>query len=258
MGLLARIWRIIKGWFTIAVEKAEDPEVILAEAQEAMRRSLEKAKESAVAAIQQRNLLRAMLQQQENRAAELEALARQALRSGKEETARQLLVERGAYLQQIESLRAQLEQAEQAAEAAKASIQRFEQEVRQKYAQRLATVARWKQAKIQEQLNRALSQIGMESHDEAFRRAEERVQALEAQAQARLELAQSGVTQEIEQLRASVRNTAAEEELARLKAEMGLATSAATSDVEATLEQMKAETTAEASEQQTVRRNIEV
>src|SRR5437764_11725041 len=61
MGIFGRIWRVIKGWLLIGVEKAEDPEVILAEAQESMRRELAKAKENAVVAIAQRNQLRQML-----------------------------------------------------------------------------------------------------------------------------------------------------------------------------------------------------
>ena len=40
VGLFGRIWRVIKGWLLIGVEKAEDPEVILTEAKEAMEREL--------------------------------------------------------------------------------------------------------------------------------------------------------------------------------------------------------------------------
>src|SRR5688572_30516940 len=97
MGLFGRIWRLIKGWMLIGVEKAEDPEVILAEAQDSMRRELEKAKENAVQAIAARNQLRSVLQEQQNVCASLEAKARTALRSGDEELARQLLVEKGTY-----------------------------------------------------------------------------------------------------------------------------------------------------------------
>src|SRR6476661_6341926 len=56
VGLFSRIWRVIKGWLLIGVEKAEDPEIILTEAKEAMDRELAKAKEAAVTAIGQRNL----------------------------------------------------------------------------------------------------------------------------------------------------------------------------------------------------------
>ena len=50
MGIFGRMWRVIKGWLNIGVEKLEDPQVILAEAQESMRVELAKAKESAVQA----------------------------------------------------------------------------------------------------------------------------------------------------------------------------------------------------------------
>ena len=43
MGIFGRIWRVIKGWLLIGVEKAEDPEVVLAEAHESMRREMDKA-----------------------------------------------------------------------------------------------------------------------------------------------------------------------------------------------------------------------
>ena len=89
MGIFGRLWRLIKGWLLIGVEKAEDPEVILAEAQDSMRRELEKAKEQAVQAIAARNQLRQTLQDMQNRAAGLEAKARAALKVGDEELARQ-------------------------------------------------------------------------------------------------------------------------------------------------------------------------
>ncbi|HEU4754052.1 MAG TPA: PspA/IM30 family protein, partial [Armatimonadota bacterium] len=178
MGIFARMWRLIKGWLLIGVEKAEDPEVILTEAQESMRRELEKAKENAVQAIAARNQLRGVLQDQSNQAAALESKARAALKVGDEELARQLLIEKSTYDQNIENLKGQLEQAEQAAAAVKENIKRMEAHVRQRAAQRLALVAGWKQAKIQEQLNKALSGISLEGHDQAFNRAEERIREL--------------------------------------------------------------------------------
>src|SRR3569833_2308702 len=105
MGLFSRIVRMIKGWLLIGVEKAEDPEVILAEAQDAMKRELEKAKENAVQAIAARNQLRGVLQDQLNIAANLESKARAALKAGEEDLARQILVEKGAYDSNIENLK---------------------------------------------------------------------------------------------------------------------------------------------------------
>jgi phage shock protein A len=210
MGLFSRIIRLIKGWLLIGVEKAEDPEVILAEAQDAMRRELEKAKENAVQAIAARNRLRQVLQDQQNEAAQLEAKARAALRAGQEDLARQLLVEKSTYDKNIEGLQVQLEQAEQAAEAVKQSIKTMEARVRQRTAQRLALVAGWKQAKIQEQISKA------------FSRAEERIRELQAKADARNELAGGSLAQRMAALDNVMVSHAADEALARLKQEEGL------------------------------------
>jgi phage shock protein A len=222
MGLFSRIIRLIKGWLLIGVEKAEDPEVILAEAQDAMRRELEKAKENAVQAIAARNRLRQVLQDQQNEAAQLEAKARAALRAGQEDLARQLLVEKSTYDKNIEGLQVQLEQAEQAAEAVKQSIKTMEARVRQRTAQRLALVAGWKQAKIQEQISKALSGISLEGHDQAFSRAEERIRELQAKADARNELAGGSLAQRMAALDNVMVSHEADEALARLKQEEGL------------------------------------
>src|SRR5689334_24942054 len=146
MGIFGRIWRLIKGWLLIGVEKAEDPEVILAEAQESMRRELEKAKEQAVQAIAARNQLRGVLQDQQNQAAALETRARTALGAGQEDLARQMLMEKATLDENVGRLTAQLEQADAAAETIKANIKKMEAHVRQRAAQRLALTTSWKQA----------------------------------------------------------------------------------------------------------------
>ncbi|MFN3652184.1 MAG: PspA/IM30 family protein [Armatimonadota bacterium] len=242
MGIFGRMWRVIKGWLLIGVERAEDPEVILTEAQESMRRELEKAKESAVQAIAARNQLRNVLQDQENRAAGLEQKARAALQIGDEDLARQLLVEKATFDTNIETLRAQLVDAERSAEAVKDHIQKMEAHVRQRAAQRLALTAGWKQAKIQEQLNKALSGISLDSQDQAFNRAEERIREVRARAEARTELGGGGLNQKLAHLENVVAGQKADSQLAALKADMGLAAPKAADDP---LARLKAEIAAE-------------
>jgi phage shock protein A len=222
MGLFGRIWRTIRGWLLIGVERVEDPEVILAEAHDSMRRELDKARENAVKAIAARNQLRGVLQDQEKQAESLEAKARAALRAGEEDLARQLLVEKASYDQNIESLRGQLDQAEQHADSVKQNIKTMEAHVRQRAAQRLALVAGWKQAKIQEQLNKALADVNVDTYDSAFNRAEERIRQVKAHADARVELAEGGLQQKISRLENVVAGEKATAQLEQMKAEMGL------------------------------------
>jgi phage shock protein A len=237
VGLFSRIWRIIKGWLLIGVERAEDPEVILTEAKEAMERELAKAKEAAVQAIGQRNLLRGMLADQEKRLRELDAQARAALKAGDEGLARQILVEKANIQKTVESLNVQLTNAEQAAVSVKESIKALEEQVRQRAAERLALIAGWKQAQIQESLNKALSGIDMSSHTQAFEKASEKIKELQARADARVEVASTDLNSKLAQLKTNVASQEAEDELQALKAEMGLLPPAQTQTTETQEEQ---------------------
>ncbi|MBM3458385.1 MAG: PspA/IM30 family protein [Armatimonadetes bacterium] len=246
MGIFGRIWRLVKGWLLIGVEKAEDPEVILAEAQEAMRREVEKAKESAVQAIAARNQLRNVLQDQVNQANALEAKARAAVKLGDDNLARQLLMEKANLDKSIEGLRAQLVQAEAASEAVKTSIKQMEAQLRQRTAQRLALVAGWKQAKIQESLQKALDGISLESQSEAFTRAEDRIRQLQAQSNARIELAAGNMNAQMQKLEDVVIADQVDAQLAALKAENSPLPSTTTVDP---LARLKAEMAGQAAPQ---------
>lgn len=222
MGLFSRIWRVIRGWLLLGVEKAEDPEIILTEAKEAMERELARAKESAVTAIAQRNRLRQMLDDEGNRVKELEAQARAAVRAGDDELARALLVEKANHDKTVESLSGQLAAAEQSAAAVKESIRALEAQVREKAAERLRLIAGWKQAQIQEQLNKALSGVSLEGNMQAFERASTKIQELQAKAEARLEVGQTDLNTRVQKLQSTVASQQADDQLQSLKQEMGL------------------------------------
>jgi phage shock protein A len=226
VGVFGRIWRVIKGWLLLGVEKAEDPEVILTEAKEAMDRELAKAKENAVAAIGARNQLRNLLQVQQDKATQLDAAARTALKQGNEDLARQLLIEKGNLDNTVTSLKGQLDQAEQTATQVKEQIRGLEGQVRQRAAERLALIAGWKQAKIQEQLNKALPGISFDGQDSQFERARNRVQEAKAKADARGELNSTSIDRQLAALNNTQAATQADVALEQMKAEMGLAPAA--------------------------------
>jgi len=222
VGLFSRIWRVIRGWLLLGVEKAEDPEIVLTEAKEAMERELAKAKESAVTAIAQRNRLRQMLADEQKQLADLEAKARAAVRAGDDELARALLVEKANHDKTVESLGTQLAAAEQSAASVKESIRALEAQVRERAAERLRLIAGWKQAQIQEQLNKALSGVSFDDHVQAFERASTKIQELQAKADARLEVGQSDLTTRLSKLQTTVVQQQADDQLQALKQEMGM------------------------------------
>jgi phage shock protein A len=216
------LWRVIRGWLLLGVEKAEDPEIVLTEAKEAMERELAKAKEAAVTAIAQRNRLRQMLDDETKKVGELEAQARAAVRAGDDEMARALLVEKGNHDKTVESLTGQLAAAEQSAASVKESIRALEAQVRERAAERLRLIAGWKQAQIQEQLNKALSGVSIEGNIQAFERASTKIQELQARADARLEVGETNLQGRLAKLQTTVAQQQADDQLQALKQEMGM------------------------------------
>src|SRR5439155_6189932 len=220
VGLFSRMWRVIRSWLLLGVEKAEDPEIVLTEAKEAMERELSKAKDSAVTAIAQRNRLRQMMADEQKQVTEKEAQARAAVRAGDDELARALLVEKANHDKSVESLSAQLAAAEQSAASVKESIRALEAQVRERAAERLRLIAGWKQAQIQEQLNKALSGVSIEGNMQAFERASNKIQELQAKAEARLEVGQTDLTSRLTKLQSTVATQEADNQLQALKQEM--------------------------------------
>ena len=222
MGLFSRLWRVVRGWLLLGVEKAEDPEIVLTEAKEAMERELAKAKEAAVTAIAQRNRLRQMLDDERQRVGQLEAQARAAVRAGDDELARALLVEKANHDKSVESLTGQLAAAEQSAASVKESIRALEAQVRERAAERLRLIAGWKQAQIQEQLNKALSGVDIQGNIQAFERASGKIQELQARADARMEVGESDLKSRLAKLQTGVAQQQADDQLQSLKQEMGM------------------------------------
>src|SRR5439155_9962864 len=156
------------------------------------------------------------------RVGELEAQARAAVRAGDDELARALLVEKANHDKTVEGLTGQLASAEQSASAVKESIRALEAQVRERAAERLRLIAGWKQAQIQEQLNKALSGVSIEGNIQAFERASNKIQELQAKADARLEVGQTDLNSRLSKLQSTVNSQQAEDQLQALKQEMGM------------------------------------
>jgi phage shock protein A len=187
-----------------------------------MERELAKAKEAAVTAIAQRNRLRQMMDDENKRVLELEAQARAAVRAGDDELARALLVEKANHDKTVESLTGQLAAAEQSAASVKESIRALEAQVRERAAERLRLIAGWKQAQIQEQLNKALSGVDIQGNIQAFERASSKIQELQARADARMEVGESDLKTRLTKLQTGVAQQQADDQLQALKQEMGM------------------------------------
>jgi hypothetical protein len=178
MELITRTRQVLKRLRFMSRGREEDLAIILREARKSMERQMSKLKANAMFVLWRRNRLQDRLEAREKRipvpvrdwidgeiAERLEAREK---RPGDPEP------EQDSAGREIAELRRMLEEAEHAADAAKDSIRALEAQVRERASERLARVG-WKQARINEELNRALSEISMWREERDFERARERL-----------------------------------------------------------------------------------
>jgi len=219
---LARFWRYLVAWVTGKVEQLEDPEVLLDQARREMQQTLARNRERAIQAITQKNMLQAEVEKLERTVRDLERKAELALQQGKRDLALQIIREKKAQEGALETMRASLQQAIETVESIKLAIRRQEEEVRVKTAQALAMKARWKQAQIQNAINKALEGISIENIESSWAAAEQRIQRAEAEAAARQEMAAQSLQGRLAALQDAQIDHEAEEELAKIEQRLGL------------------------------------
>jgi phage shock protein A len=235
-----------------------------------MRENLAANRQRAITAITQKNNLKALLDEQEKRIAQLEAQAEMALKNGDRDLARRVLREKLTFQETLVGTRGSYDQAVQASEAIKIAIRRQEETVRQRTAEALAKKAQWKQAQIQIEIDKALNGLTFEDESSAWERAGEKIRTAQSEASARAELSQASIQAKIADLQDDAVDAQAEKAVQELEqrlaggtaqpAQQVTAEAASSSDVEKELAELEsklgtaetpAETPAEAPAEET-------
>lgn len=219
---MGRFFRWLKALFNRAMDKVEDPDMMLDQARRDMSEALVANREKAVQAITQKNRLQNMLEEAKKKSAQLEQQATMALKAGNRDLARSFVRERTTNDQIIAQLQASYDQAVQAVEAVKVAIKRQEEEVRKKTAEALAMKAQWKQAQIQNSITKALEGLTFENQFEGFGAAKERIQEAQAEVSARNEMMAESIQGKVMAMQDQAIDMEAEEELQKLEAKLGL------------------------------------
>jgi phage shock protein A len=221
--MFKRFWLVLRSWFGAGIEKLEDPELLLQQAQEEMRTMHAKNRERAVQAITQKNNLQAQVDETQKRVDALQVKAELALKRGDRDLALQILKEKQSYDQTLQMTRVHLESAIQTSEQVKEAIKREDEKIRQKTAEALALKAQWKNSQIQIAMNKALEGIqGIDDTDQAFGRAAAKIKNANSEMLARTELGKGNVQSRLDALDVAEGDLAAQSELEALETKLGL------------------------------------
>ena len=226
--MFKRFWNYIKSLMSGGLDKLENPELLLEQAQTEMREVQAKNRQRAVEAVTAKNNLQQQVNDTQSRVDNLGNKAELALKRGDRDLALQLLKEKQSFDQSLQTMKVQLERAIEMSEQVKVAIQREEEKIRQKTAEALALKSEWKNNQIQIAMNKAFEGLqGMDGVDSSFDRARGKIRNSTSEAMARNEISSGRVESKIAALEASEGDIAAENELAALEAKLGMSSAPA-------------------------------
>lgn len=219
---MRRFFAWLKALFNRAMDRVEDPDIMLDQARRDMQAALIANKEKAVQAITQKNRLQTLLEEHRQKGEQLESQATMALKQGNRDLAAQFMREKINNDSLITGLQTSYEQAAATVEQVKLALKRQEEEVRKKTAEALAMKAQWKNAQIQNSIAKALEGLTFENQFESFGAAAEKIKMAQSEASARQELYSESLHGKVMQMQDKAKDYEAEAALEKLEERLGL------------------------------------
>ncbi|MGQ9707078.1 MAG: PspA/IM30 family protein [bacterium] len=224
MGIIDRIKTIIKANINDLLSKAEDPELILNQLIEDMRGTYKEARAQTTVAFADENMLKAKYEKEKKEVSHWQERAELALRSGREDLAREALARKLEHERLMVEYEVQYTKQHTATEALINGLKALEQKIEEAKRKKDLLIAKAKRAEAARTINTTLADMGDESAFEAFERMEERVEKIEATAVAEGKMAElEASTQKLEEEFAKLGHSDVDTELKALKAKLGLA-----------------------------------
>ena len=225
MGIFSRLGTLIKSNINDLISKAEDPEKMLSQVLLEMQQQLVEAKKAVAVAIADEKKLQKQYTAETDKSKEWERKAMVAVRAGDDNLARQALSRK----QEHETIAQQFQQQwiaqKQAVEKLKDALRLLNNKIEEAKRKKNILIARKKRAEAQQQIANTMQGLGDTSAFDTFDRMAERIQLMEAEAEAGAELAGelSGDTLESKFLQLERGAGGSEDDaLSELKAKMGL------------------------------------
>ncbi len=228
MGIFGRLGTLLKANINDMISKAEDPQKILNQLILDMQEQLLESKKQVAVAIADEKRLKKQLDQQITLAKEWERKAMLAVRAGNDELARQALQRKQEHDNMAAEFQKQWEGQAAATQQLRTILMQLNNKIEEAKRKKNLLIARAKRAEAQQKIQATLHGLSENSAFDAFDRMSEKVDRMEAEAEAQQELAVHMSGDNLERDFANLEATAGTDDaLAALKAKMGIAVPAA-------------------------------
>lgn len=223
--MFKRLWRIIKGWANGLLGKVENPKLLMGELISEMHKQKAEAKKHVAAHLAQERAAERKLQHYEEEVAKWEDKAMLAVKNGRDDLAMEALRRKETSQATADEYRKQVNSARAASVQLKDQLRVLDDRIREASNKKDIILAKQARAEAQKKIQETLSSFNPNtSAFEAFERMEEKVDMMQADADAHAELNDEFSDSLIEDKFRDLENEAnASDALAALKSRMGVA-----------------------------------
>jgi phage shock protein A len=223
MGIFSRLAQLIKSNLNDLISRSEDPEKMLNQVVLEMNQQLTEAKKQVAASIADEKRLAKQLEQEQAKAGEWEQRAMMAVRNGNEELAKEALARKREHDSLAQAYQDQWQKQKAAVEQLKKALRMLNDKIEEARRKKNVLVARKKRAEAQKAIQETMSGLKDQSAFETFDRMSQKIDQIEAEAEAGAELAEEYtgdvLASRFEQLE---KTHGADEDLTALKRKMGI------------------------------------
>jgi len=228
MGIFEKLTRLVRSNINDLIARAENPEKMLVQIIEDMRRQLAQAKQEVAVAIADERKLRAQFEEERAQATEWERRARLAIREGRDDLAKQALMRGREHAEHAANLEEQWRRHRAETERLKDSLRQLNSKIEEAKRKKNLLIAKQKRAQAQRRIHDTMAGLEDKSAFRAFDRMQEKIESEERQALASAEVTEelTGDTLLLEFHELESGDVDVEERLLSLKREMGMLPSA--------------------------------
>ena len=223
MGIFSRLAQLIKSNLNDLISRSEDPEKMLNQVVLDMNNQLVEAKKQVAASIADEKRLAKQFEQETSNAQEWERRAMMALRAGNEALAKEGLARKREHDELAATYNEQWTKQKAAVDQLKRALRLLNDKIEEAKRKRNVLIARKKRAEAQRAIQETMSGLRDQSAFETFDRMSQKIDQLEAEAEAQGEIADEYTGDSLAtQFKQLERTHSGDDDLVALKRKMGM------------------------------------
>lgn len=188
MGIFDRFRRVVKSNLNDMISKAENPEKMLNQLIVDMNQNLIESKKSVASAIADEKKLERQVKESVAAGEEWERKAMLAVRAGKEDLAKEALIRKQEFDKIATQYKEQWNVQHESVEKLKTALRGLQQKIEEAQRKKNLLIARSKRAEAQRKINETIGGLADTSAFEAFEQMSKRMDQLEAENEAMVEI----------------------------------------------------------------------